>query len=759
MSTATSHSSVSSSEGSHGSLFSEDEAKFMNESFHSADQFDPFTLGAPGFKVPSNLPHQRSLSPNSNPNPNHWSNNPISTSTPFTAFSPPSASSTSTTSNSNPHPRSISHGSSSNNRFSCNEMMPPHHLTSNHSNPPPTSTSTTTNMTSTPFYSADVDHHLSPNSSANSSSPPNHNHHPQQSFSSIHARHNSVGGGWNNHHQNNINYNSNHQPQPNQTYGSWFHLNHQSNPSPHYPNPPSTAPPQPPSTAYGSQWAIEQLNFLQSESQKFSNRPRAESSTSSNHSNSVHSGEGGDSSNGMVGNPNGSGNHFSQSLQMPTMNDDHHRRHSLAGYVNQNHPPPNAGAAAAPPVTSSSSSSFNTGFSESNNPMDMITPQITPQPTGNGRGFNSNSTTSNHHSVANPRDSEKDLSMLGLSFPSSHTFPSMNNNNDQNPNRQGSPFSKRPRDDVEMRDSFGENKRGRNSNAEASGSNPPTWNWTSSTGTSNSMPNDPSSSNLKQSNTSRSKSPTKRTSTSPSNNQRNSNAQATSSSSSAMPTSWSLMSYSTSDSLQGSEEGLRLIPIDPERGRNLIPNDLEDYFWTRKFDKRQPHLEDLKRKEMLEKSQNGGGGGENENANGKSSNSKGKGKASNNNADKEKPALLTEAEKKANHIASEQKRRANIRKGYEMLCNIIPPLREALEREKSKGGGARRGGMAFTGMVNVNSNSIKNNNNGSGSGDDNDKKGKKSSKDDQEDGLEIEGEKIDGRAGPRSEGIVLMKCE
>ena len=36
--------------------------------------------------------------------------------------------------------------------------------------------------------------------------------------------------------------------------------------------------------------------------------------------------------------------------------------------------------------------------------------------------------------------------------------------------------------------------------------------------------------------------------------------------------------------------------------------------------------------------------------------------------------LLTPEEKKANHIASEQKRRANIRKGYDMLCDALPSL-------------------------------------------------------------------------------------
>lgn len=41
--------------------------------------------------------------------------------------------------------------------------------------------------------------------------------------------------------------------------------------------------------------------------------------------------------------------------------------------------------------------------------------------------------------------------------------------------------------------------------------------------------------------------------------------------------------------------------------------------------------------------------------------------------------LLTPEEKKANHIASEQKRRANIRKGYDMLCDALPSLRKRHE--------------------------------------------------------------------------------
>ncbi|CDS08944.1 hypothetical protein LRAMOSA10304 [Lichtheimia ramosa] len=50
--------------------------------------------------------------------------------------------------------------------------------------------------------------------------------------------------------------------------------------------------------------------------------------------------------------------------------------------------------------------------------------------------------------------------------------------------------------------------------------------------------------------------------------------------------------------------------------------------------------------------------------------------------------LLTEAEKKANHIASEQKRRQNIRLGFDQLIDIVPSLNhgnrsEALILQKS----------------------------------------------------------------------------
>ena len=90
-----------------------------------------------------------------------------------------------------------------------------------------------------------------------------------------------------------------------------------------------------------------------------------------------------------------------------------------------------------------------------------------------------------------------------------------------------------------------------------------------------------------------------------------------------------------------------------------------------------------------------------------------------------KPALLTASQKKANHIQSEQKRRANIRRGYEALCETIPALREAIRAEEEASSGLGSGGKKRRSRGRV--------------GDD--------------------GEKIDGRAGPRSENIVLAKSK
>ena len=49
-----------------------------------------------------------------------------------------------------------------------------------------------------------------------------------------------------------------------------------------------------------------------------------------------------------------------------------------------------------------------------------------------------------------------------------------------------------------------------------------------------------------------------------------------------------------------------------------------------------------------------------------------------------KGTLLSPSQKRANHIQSEQKRRANIRRGYEALCEVVPALREAIRAEEER---------------------------------------------------------------------------
>ncbi|TFK23637.1 hypothetical protein FA15DRAFT_620591 [Coprinopsis marcescibilis] len=103
-----------------------------------------------------------------------------------------------------------------------------------------------------------------------------------------------------------------------------------------------------------------------------------------------------------------------------------------------------------------------------------------------------------------------------------------------------------------------------------------------------------------------------------------------------------------------------------------------------------------------------------------------------------KPALLSPSQKKANHIQSEQKRRANIRRGYEALCDTVPALREAIREEEEEARVA-----AFTGASGMP--------NGKGKA-----TSKKRTKKKDGDG-ESARDKIDGRAGPRSENVVLSK--
>ncbi|KAM0747761.1 hypothetical protein T439DRAFT_349694 [Meredithblackwellia eburnea MCA 4105] len=116
--------------------------------------------------------------------------------------------------------------------------------------------------------------------------------------------------------------------------------------------------------------------------------------------------------------------------------------------------------------------------------------------------------------------------------------------------------------------------------------------------------------------------------------------------------------------------------------------------------------------------------------------------APSNSSSSTKPALLTPAQKKANHIASEQKRRAAIRQGYEGLCVVVPSLRAAVEEFEER---VRCAELARKGKKGANAK------NGKGDREKGTQGGVLMG------GIEVGGEKIDGRAGPKSEAVVLSK--
>ena len=94
--------------------------------------------------------------------------------------------------------------------------------------------------------------------------------------------------------------------------------------------------------------------------------------------------------------------------------------------------------------------------------------------------------------------------------------------------------------------------------------------------------------------------------------------------------------------------------------------------------------------------------------------------------------VLTEEQKRANHIASEQKRRTAIRLAYDELCNVVPSLSSAVKEYEERlsklqqgAGGAAAGEGTVAGALTG--------------------------------GIDVGGEKVDGRAGPKSEAVVLGK--
>jgi hypothetical protein len=94
--------------------------------------------------------------------------------------------------------------------------------------------------------------------------------------------------------------------------------------------------------------------------------------------------------------------------------------------------------------------------------------------------------------------------------------------------------------------------------------------------------------------------------------------------------------------------------------------------------------------------------------------------------------VLSPSQKKANHIQSEQKRRANIRRGYEALCEAVPSLREALKEDEAYA--PNEDGVDGKGKALGRAKKTRGKTKGFG-----------------------DGQKLDGRAGPRSENVVLSK--
>lgn len=107
---------------------------------------------------------------------------------------------------------------------------------------------------------------------------------------------------------------------------------------------------------------------------------------------------------------------------------------------------------------------------------------------------------------------------------------------------------------------------------------------------------------------------------------------------------------------------------------------------------------------------------------------------------KAKPTLLSTAQKKANHIASEQKRRAAIRTGYERLCDAVPALKAAVAEDEARSARGGRGSKSSSSTTTATT------------------RGKGKATATKKDKVGQNGEKVDGRAGPKSEAIVLAKC-
>jgi hypothetical protein len=186
---------------------------------------------------------------------------------------------------------------------------------------------------------------------------------------------------------------------------------------------------------------------------------------------------------------------------------------------------------------------------------------------------------------------------------------------------------------------------------------------------------------------------------------------------------------------------LPLVDMDRIEAQKVVPSHLHDAFFSPGMKRLQPHLTLLRQEQEKRKAQGlsanirkgrkdakqSAKGGDDDSGNGSEDGGAGSAKQK-----KQAHALLTDAEKKANHIASEQKRRANIRKGYEALCALVPTLRDELG-EGGEDDEADEGGAGTN------------------------KRGKKRRAVGDE-GANAGGERIEGKTGPRSEAMILMKA-
>ncbi|GAA5884501.1 hypothetical protein JCM3774_004558 [Rhodotorula dairenensis] len=125
-----------------------------------------------------------------------------------------------------------------------------------------------------------------------------------------------------------------------------------------------------------------------------------------------------------------------------------------------------------------------------------------------------------------------------------------------------------------------------------------------------------------------------------------------------------------------------------------------------------------------------------------------------------KGPLLSAEQKKANHIASEQKRRAAIRKGYDGLCEVVPTLKAAVEefeervRKVAVTGAGSQSPAPAPAPVAVPAAAERASAGGKRQGRG---KGGESTTGALMGGISVGGEKIDGRAGPKSEAVVLTQ--